>query len=170
MLNCNGVIVSSLKLVEEDLIHSLLTGFSIQESIRLKKNNIFFLEEHYFRIIATLRRYRFGIPMNFTMSYFEKEIQKLIEALKNVSENNLLNLHFFKSREKTQFVLSLSTIEPFKFINSSYSIDIYKEAVISSGDLSNLSPTNRGIRTMSKSYAEENGFEDVLLLNEKKTL
>jgi hypothetical protein len=42
MLNCNGVIVSSLKLVEEDLIHSLLTAFSIQESIRLKKNNIFF--------------------------------------------------------------------------------------------------------------------------------
>jgi hypothetical protein len=75
---------------------------------------------------------------------------------------------FFLCRGKTQFVISFSTIEPFEFINTSYSIDIYKEAVIASGDLSNLSPTNRGIRTMSKRYAEENGFEDVLLLNEKK--
>ena len=170
MLNCNGVIVSSLKLVEEDLIHSLLTAFSIQESIRLKKNNILFLEEHYFRVIATLRRYRFGIPMNYTISFFEEEIQKLIEANKNISENNLLNLHFFLCRGKTQFVISFSTIEPFEFINTSYSIDIYKEAVIASGDLSNLSPTNRGIRAMSKRYAEENGFEDVLLLNEKKNI
>ena len=74
MLNFNGVIVSSLKLVDEDLFHSLLTAFSIQENIRLKKNNIFFLEEHYFRVIATLRRYRFGIPMNYTMSFFEEQI------------------------------------------------------------------------------------------------
>lgn len=170
MLNCNGVIVSSLKLAKEDLIHSLLTAFSVQESIRLKKINIFFFEEHYFRVIATLRRYRFGIPMNYTMSFFEEEIQKLIATHKNVPENSLLNLQFFKSKGETQFIISLSTTEPFKFINTSISIDIYKEAVIASGDLSNLSPTNRGIRTMSKRYAEENGFEDVLLLNEQKNI
>ena len=57
-----------------------------------------------------------------------------------------------------------------KYSSTSYAVDLYKEAIIASGDISNLSATNLGIRIMSKSYAEENGLEDVLLLNDKKNL
>ena len=50
------------------------------------------------------------------------------------------------------------------------SIDLYKEALITSGNLSNLSSTHRGLRIMAARYAEENGLEDVVLLNEQKHL
>ena len=170
MLNCNGVVVSSLKQLEVDLINSLHTAFSIHEKIRLNKNRLLFFEEHYFRIIASLRRYRFSIPMNYTMIFFQEELQKLIKSQKKVSENSLLTLQFFKSKKTTQFIISIKITEPLKFSRDSYTIDLYKEAIIASGDLSNLSPTNWGIRIMSKRYSEENGLEDVLLLNEKKNL
>ncbi len=170
MLNCNGVLVSSLKKAEETLVHSLHTAFSIQEQIRLNESKLIFLEEHYFRIIATLRRYRFGIPMNYTVSFFEEELQKLINAKKKVQGNAIFNLQFFRSKGETQFIISSSTAEPLRYSSTPYSIDLYKEALIASGNLSNLSSTNRGIRIISGRYAEENGLEDIILLNEQKNL
>jgi branched-chain amino acid aminotransferase len=54
--------------------------------------------------------------------------------------------------------------------SSDYTIDLYKEAEITSGNLSNLSVTNWGLRVMAKQYANENGLDDVILLNEQKNI
>ena len=170
MFNCNGVIVSNLNQGEEGLIRALHTNFFLNETIRLNENKILLLEEHYFRIISSLRRYRFKIPMNYTMDFFQDELQKLIQSQKKKIENAVFSLQFIKLYNTTQFIISLNPTESLKSINSSYNIDLYKEANISSGDLSNLSPTNWGIRIMAKQYARENGLEDVILLNENKNL
>ena len=170
MFNCNGVIINSLTQAEESLINSLHSTFSIQEEICFNKNKVLFLEEHYFRVIATLRRYRFKIPLNYTIDFFQTELLKLINSQKENSLSGIFKLQFFKSQEGTCFIIKINITKPLKYSSTSYAIDLYKEAIIASGDISNLSATNLGIRIMSKSYAEENGLEDVLLLNDKKNL
>tara|TARA_A100000164_G_C21860723_1_gene749927 strand:+ start:536 stop:1348 length:813 start_codon:yes stop_codon:yes gene_type:complete len=169
MFNCNGSIVSNINQGKEDLIRALHTNFCIHETIRINKNQILLLEEHYFRIISTLRRYRFKIPMNYTMDFFQAELQKLIQTQKNL-ENAVFILQFIKLNSETQFIISLRATEPLESRNTPFKIDLYKEATISSSNLSNLTPTNWGIRIMAKRYAEENGLEDVILLNENKNL
>ena len=41
---------------------------------------IYFWEDHYFRLMASMRILRMEIPMNFTQEYLEKQILATIEA------------------------------------------------------------------------------------------
>lgn len=170
MFNCNGSLVSSLTEAEEGLIYSRHTSFSIHENIRFQRDKLLFWEAHYFRIIASLRRYRFNIPMEYTMDFLQKELLKLIDAQKVVPKNIILQFQFFKQKRETRFIISNEEAFPLAASSTSYTVDLYKEAMIPAGNLSNLSATNWGIRIMAKRYAEENGLDDVVLLNEQKNL
>lgn len=169
MYNCNGTLLTSLGEADPELTHSLHRSFSIHEAIRLYQGKLLFWESHYFRMIASLRRYRFVIPMQYTMDFFQNEFEKLIKA-ESISENGRFQIQFLSSMGETQFIISLETSPPFGVQTGTYAVDLYKEASITSGNLSNLSSTNKGLRIMAARYAEENGLEDVLLLNEQKNL
>ena len=47
-------------------------------------NKVLFLEDHYFRLMASMRICRMEIPMNFTMEYFESQIVTLISSLEKI--------------------------------------------------------------------------------------
>ena len=64
MFNCNGFVVSQLINAEPELIHNLHKDFSFVEIVRLNNGKILFWEKHYFRIVASLRRYRYKIPIS----------------------------------------------------------------------------------------------------------
>jgi len=49
-------------------------------------------------------------------------------------------------------------------------LDLFKEASIQAVRLSNLSTTNATIFTIGKRYAEENGLDDCVFLNDQKNL
>ena len=170
MYNCNGALIPHLNLADQDLLHSCTTAFSIFETVRLQQGQILFWETHYFRIIASLRRYRFHIPMDYTMEALQDELLKLHPHKNPIPENALFQLQFFTTKGKTQFIISSKEVLPLRLDIQPYSIDLYKEALITSGNLSNLSSTHRGLRIMAARFAEENGLEDVVLLNEQKHL
>ena len=170
MYNCNGALVSDLNQVDQDLLHSFTTNFSLFEKVRLSKGRILFWENHYFRMISSLRRYRFGIPMHYTMEFLKEELLKLHAQQNTTAENALFQFQFFSTKGNTQFIISSKEAHPIGLHTQTYSVDLYKEAFITSGNLANLSSTDRGLRIMAKRYAEENGLQDVVLLNEHKHL
>ena len=47
----------------------------------LTTGKILFWEKHYFRIIASLRRYRYKIPISFTMEKLEGELIKVTNKI-----------------------------------------------------------------------------------------
>ncbi len=169
MYNCNGTLVSDLSKTPSDLLHSLFKNFSIRENVRLLKGQILFWEKHYFRMIASLRRHRFFIPMNYTMAYFEQEIQKFQNSA-SISKNGLVQFQFIENQGTTTFILHFQEADELEINKDHYAVDLYKEAQINSGTLSNLSATNLSLRYMARQYANENGFEDVILLNEEKNI
>lgn len=170
MFNFDGTIVSKIIHAEPELVDTLNCSFSIYETLRFQKDKILFWENHYFRILASLRRFRFNIPKYFNPEYLEKEINKLIKLEKGENNNFLIEIQFFSTESKTPFVISLIPSESFKTNNSQYLIDLYKETLITSGNFSNFSVTNRSLRFIAKKYAEENGLNDVVLINENKQI
>jgi len=79
MINFNGAIVSQdLQLSVNN--RAFLFGDGIFETMKVVNNKILFLEDHYFRLMASMRIVRMEIPMNFTLEYIEEQILHLIQA------------------------------------------------------------------------------------------
>lgn len=171
MINCNGVLVSSLLKGDEIIIQSLFYELSISERLRYTKGKILLWETHYFRIIAALRRHRFIIPMDFTMDHLKNEVDKTVEQNTTLFEDYLLHFKFIKNEKGVFFILTADGVPSYTPLSSDYyALDLYKEEWISNGFFSNLSNTNQTLREIAKTYANENGLEDCVLLNDQKKL
>ena len=77
MVNFNGNIQENSSILIENN-RGFLFGDSVFETIKMLDNKVLFLEDHYFRLMASMRICRMEIPMNFTMEYFESQILNLI--------------------------------------------------------------------------------------------
>ena len=53
-------------------------GDGLFETIRVINGKIMFWEDHYFRLMASMRILRMEIPMNFSPEYLEEQILQLI--------------------------------------------------------------------------------------------
>ena len=80
MINLNG------KLLPEDSPLFLETnrafryGDGLFETIRTLGSKISFWEDHYLRLMASMRILRMEIPMSFTMEFLESQIQDLLTS------------------------------------------------------------------------------------------
>ena len=81
MVNFNGNIQENSSISIENN-RGFLFGDSVFETIKVLDNKVLFLEDHYFRLMASMRICRMEIPMNFTMEYFETQILNLVQSLK----------------------------------------------------------------------------------------
>ena len=70
MINFNGAIVSedANVLVQN---RGFLYGDAVFETVKIVNEKILFLEDHYFRLMSSMRVIRMEIPMNFTLEYLE---------------------------------------------------------------------------------------------------
>src|SRR3970282_155405 len=79
MINFNGTIVSNdTSLLTQN--RAFLFGDAVFETVKIVNAKILFLEDHYFRLMSSMRVIRMEIPMNFTMEYFEEQILALATA------------------------------------------------------------------------------------------
>src|SRR5660398_143878 len=78
MINLSG------RLVENDQANisvqnrGFTYGDSVFETIRVINGKIMFWEDHYFRLMASMRIMRIEIPVNFSPEFIEEEILNLI--------------------------------------------------------------------------------------------
>ena len=78
MINFNGTItVQSDQLINN---RAFLYGDSVFETLRIIDNKIVFWEDHYFRLMSSMRIIRLDIPDNYTPDFLQKNIflQKIL--------------------------------------------------------------------------------------------
>ena len=75
MVNFNGEILPESSQLSNN--RGFYFGDSVFESCRIKSNNILFWEDHYFRLMSSMRIMRFNIPDTFTPSFLHDEILKI---------------------------------------------------------------------------------------------
>ena len=178
MVNCNGIIQETTQIgIEEN--RGFLYGDSVFETIKVIENKVLFLEDHYFRLMASMRICRMEIPMNFTMEYFQEQIINLITAL---SSSNAYRVRFsvFRDAEgfylpKTRnvsFLITTSSLNDvmYSYTDSQYEVELYKDFFIPKQLLSTLKTNNKMLQIAGSIFAAENDYDNCLVLNDEKNV
>jgi len=182
MINLNGEIVSNNNANLSVFNRGLAYGDAVFETIRVNGNQILFWEDHYFRLMASMRIMRMRIPMEFTLEYLEKQIQDTIAShgLPN-TQSIRVKLTVYRDSQglytpdenKTSFFISVKKIaSPFYTLNSidteKYEIELFKDYLVAADLLSTLKTNNRAINVLAGIFAKENKYDNILLLNTDK--
>lgn len=178
MINFNGVIRNSdLQLSIHN--RSFLYGDGVFETLKIVNNKILFFEDHYFRLMASMRIIRMQIPMNFTLEYLEDQILKLA-AINNVQNSARVRFTVFRNEggfylptdNSISFVIQATELEQknYQFGQSKFEVDLYKDFVIPKQLLSTLKTANKIIHVTASIFAKENQLNSCLLINETKNV
>jgi len=177
MINFNGNIGQEENILTQN--RAFLYGDGIFETVKIINGKILFLEDHYFRLMASMRVVRMQIPMNFTMEYFEEQILDLVKSL-NISSSARARITVFrndgglylpKSNDISFLINAIVLGNTFYSINSKeYEVDLYKDFYVAKQLLSSLKTTNKMINITGSIYANENDLANCILLNDSKNV
>lgn len=178
MVNYNGNIQeNSAVLVESN--RGFLYGDSVFETIKVLDNKVLFLEDHYFRLMASMRICRMEIPMSFTMEFIEEQIVSLVAAL---PKSNSFRVRFSVFRNSDGFYSPVSNEvefivvalplenELYKIEKETYEVELYKDFFIPKQLLSNLKTNNKMLHITGSIFAKENDYDNCLVLNDQKNV
>ena len=177
MINFNGSIVEEDSILTQN--RAFLYGDGVFETLKIVNNKILFLEDHYFRLMASMRVVRMEIPMNFTMEYFEEQILSLLQQ-KNISASARVRITVFRNNgglylPKTNDVSYLIHATPlestaYALNTGKYEVDLYKDFYVTKQLLSSIKTTNKMINVTGSIFAHENGLANCILLNDTKNV
>ena len=114
--NYNGSCVTSLSECHPSILEAFLKAIRVSESIRYEHGSFLFWEQHYFRMMAALRRMRFPIPISFTPEQLLTEAEKLLHFCGVASKENtvLVYFHFvLLENYSTGFIIRFEKVKPF---------------------------------------------------------
>lgn len=178
MVNCNGIIQKNTSIGVESN-RGFLYGDAIFETIKVLDNKVLFLEDHYFRLMASMRICRMEIPMNFTMEYFEEQILSLVQSL-SISKSYRVRFSVYRESEgfylpksrQVQFIITASNLNSdlYSFQKEQYEVELYKDFYLPKQLLSTLKTNNKMLQIIGSIFANENGYENCLVLNDEKNV
>ena len=158
---------------------SFLYGDGVFETLKIVNQKVLFLEDHYFRLMASMRIVRMEIPMNFTMEYFENQIINTVIA-NQCSDSARVRITVYRNEggyylpetNQISFIIQATSLSTslYSYEAISYEVDLYKDFYIAKQLLSTLKTTNKIIHVTGSIFAKENGFQNCLLLNDEKNV
>lgn len=178
MINYNGEILPS----DNNLSSSnraFLYGDGVFETLKIVNSKILYLEDHYFRLMASMRIVRMKIPNNFTLEYLETEILNLAKA-ENWENSARVRFTVFRNdggfylptNNSVSFQIQVFPLENalYSFSDAYYEVDLYKDFFISKQLLSTIKTTNKMINITGSIFADENDLQNCILLNNDKNV
>ena len=178
MINYNGNIQENSNLTLENN-RGFLFGDAVFETVKVVNNVVLFAEDHYFRLMASMRICRMEIPMNFTLEYFEEQILNLSNS-QNISDSCRARMTFFRDSDgfylpnsnDVGFIVTAQKLntKEYSVSNDFYEVELYKDFYISKHLLSTLKTTNKMINITGSVFAKENDYHNCILLNDDKSV
>lgn len=179
MINFNGILCKSTENISVQN-RGFLYGDAVFDTLKVVQGKIHFWEEHYLRLMATMRIVRMEIPHTFTMEFLENEI------LKTLSENQLhqatciVRLSVVRKPSVGYIPLSNAVdyyIEAMPFSNPfyqnqnvNYEVELYKDFYVQPDLLSTLHTANKMLNVVGSVFAQENDYQNCILLNSEKNV
>ena len=173
MINFNGEL-----LLEENVSLSINNrgfkyGDAIFETVKVSNNRVVFWEDHYFRLMSSMRMLRMQIPMKFTLEFLEQEILKTVAVQENAASFRVrLNVY---RKDGGLYTPATNEIDYFIDVKANtyvtkdiYTVDVFKDFYNYSGLLSTIKTNNRMVNTLASIYAKENNLDNCVLINENK--
>jgi branched-chain amino acid aminotransferase len=178
MTNYNGNMVPSQTNLLQDN-RAFLYGDGVFETLKIVDNKILFFEDHYFRLMSSMRIVRMEIPMNFTLEFLE---QQILDAAKANNCSNSARVRFTVFRNSggyylpqtnaISYIINAKPLENvlYKIEKESYEVDLYKDFYVTKQLLSSIKSTNKLINITGSIFAKENDLDNCLLMNDSKNI
>jgi branched-chain amino acid aminotransferase len=178
MINFNGSIVPQ----DSNILtknRAFLYGDAVFETVKIVNSKILFLEDHYFRLMSSMRILRMEIPMNFTMEFIEEQILSLART-KNIDNSARGRITVYRNDggyylphiNTISFLINVESLENKSYLTDKkeYVVDLYSDFYVAKQLLSSIKSTNKIINITASIYANENGLDNCLLLNDTKNV
>ena len=175
MINFNGKITN----LSDQLINNraFLYGDAVFETLIIFNDKILFWEDHYFRLMSSMRIIRLDIPDKYTPEFFKENIIKIHNNISQTG-NSRIRINIYRSSggkykpeiNTPSFIISCESINynTYKLNKGHYEVDLYKDYYLDNQLISSIKSNNKIINVVASIYASENGFDNCILLNKDK--
>ena len=172
-----GQCYSSLHEVPPAILYGFTHQAVLTETIAFVNGRPLFWEEHYLRLMASMRILRMEIPLNFTPEQLLSDAAVLCLALKQPKFTGHIQFRVTKvdsPNNQNPIPSTIYAIEafekehPFSYRREQLPIDLYKDHFVLPGLYASLESSFMTWRNMAWTYVYENGYCDGIVLNEKK--
>ena len=180
MVNINGQLFEEKEASLSIANRGFAYGDAVFETIRVINGRIIFWEDHYFRLMASMRIMRMEIPATFSPEFLEAEILQIVREndLFDTQARVKLNVSrqaggFYtpQTNEIDYLVTAEALPNAFYLLNEDfYEVELFKDHYVAKGLLSTLKTNNRAVNVLAGIYAMENDYNNCLLLNEQKNV
>ena len=180
MINFNGDLLPDTAHFLNHQNRGLRYGDFLCETIKGVPAGLLFWEDHYFRLMASMRRLRMDIPMEFTMEFLEDQMRKTLLASGLEDDSARLDLMVFRndgSPGSSKNVGVSFIIEAERLSESAYSLsqqtrmaDLFRDYYLQADALSGLNHNGKLVEVLGRIYARENGYDTCFLLNHEKQI
>lgn len=177
MINFNGTISANQEMISFNN-RGFAYGDALFETIKASHSKLLFWEDHYFRLMASMRILRMEIPMNFTMEYLENEIRQTLEKNQLQNESARIKLtvyrneggHYTPLDNNVGFIIQATKLDTDFYLlsDSDYEVDLFKDYLVAPSLLSTLKTNNKVLQVVGSIYAQENNLQNGLVLNTSK--
>jgi len=180
MINHNGIISHQDNTRLEHFNRGFLYGDGVFETLKVVNNKILFWEDHYFRLMASMRILRMEIPMEFTPEFLEEQLKSTIEASGLSNSTCRIRITVYRSgggaylpeeRRVGYSIFAKEHSSPFYTISQEpYEVELYKDHYVNPDLLSTLKTTNKILNVTGSIWAKENGYDNCLLMRPCKVI
>ncbi|MEM5538077.1 aminotransferase class IV [Olleya sp. AS48] len=179
MINFNGKIQEN-NLVISNNNRGYSYGDGLFETIKAVHGKLLFFEDHYFRLMASMRIMRMQIPMDFTMEFIEEQIINTLKANDLNTQSARVKIQvdrvegglYLPENNTINFVISVKKIDSdFYLLNEeNYEVDLFKDHYLSPSLLTTLKSNNKALNVIGSIFAKENRLDNCLLINTNKSV
>ncbi|WP_304015603.1 aminotransferase class IV [Nonlabens dokdonensis] len=176
MILLNGEFVAEQKAVLPYNNRGTFYGDGVFETLRCFEGKVLLFEDHYFRLMSSMRILRMSIPDFFTPEFFEENILDLLQKQNLDNDHSRIRIsvwrktggYYTPSDLSVNFSIEVSPLHH-RFENvDKKEIDLFKDHFVYASMLSTLKTTNKNVNILAGIFAQENGYDDLLLLNQDK--
>jgi branched-chain amino acid aminotransferase len=178
-VNYNGMFHSEKEYIISSKNRAFRYGDGLFETIKMVNGKALFFHDHFVRMNAGMKYLKMGFEkFGFSEQYLHKEILKTAE--KNKTSNNIIRLQVFRNyggkytptKNECSFIIEAEPCPDafYKLNDKGLKLGIYDEEVKQLSRLSNFKTCNSLIYILAGLYKTGNDFDDVLVLNQNKTI
>jgi branched-chain amino acid aminotransferase len=174
--NNNGEIIESTELCLSVSNRGYLYGDGLFESIKVIDGKIMNFSNHFSRLISGAEILHIRVPVYYTQEFFEEKIDELL-TLSKMKKGGRVRLSIDRvsggtykptSNEATYFIETIEdSANKFELNTKGIEVDIFSSMRKQINKFSNYKTKNGLIFVMGAIEAQEKGFDDLLITNEK---
>lgn len=178
MINLNGTLLSETPPSLTANNRGFLYGDAVFETLKHTNTQALYWEDHYFRLMASMRIFGMEIPLEYTPDFFEKEFLRSIKGQSTAAPAWRIRLTIFRNdggrytptTHQVSFLIQSTPLEQATYPQpaNEYVVDLYKDHYVQPSMLSNLKSNNKALQVLGSVFAQRQELDNCILLNDRK--